>query len=172
MRGATFPRRLQPLAIVTLAAWAAFGCAETKTKVSLVDLNFNLKACLGDANGNVAAASGNVKSTCRATLGEKVPDLPVNACLIIVDVQAPDVPPYYVPLKWSEGKIAPTDPATAELDLPVGHKIRAELLFLAEGATADLCGGGELHSPPRPMAAATPTAAQSSSAFSSSSSPT
>jgi hypothetical protein len=141
MRGATFPRRLQPLAIVTLAAWAAFGCAETKTKVSLVDLNFNLKACLGDANGNVAAASGNVKSTCRATLGEKVPDLPVNACLIIVDVQAPDVPPYYVPLKWSEGKIAPTDPATAELDLPVGHKIRAELLFLAEGATADLCGG-------------------------------
>ncbi len=141
MRGAIFQSPFASLTLLSLAAWAASGCAETKTKVSLVDLNFNLKACLGDASGNVVATGGNVKSTCRETLTEKVPDLPVNACLIIVDVQAPETPPYYVPLRWFEGKIGPSDPASAELDLPVGHKIRAELLFLAEGATADLCGG-------------------------------
>ena len=126
--------------------WAALvfvlvGCAETKTKIKRVDLKVNLKSCLGDANGNVQINGANVKTTCRSVLDENVPDTPVNACLVIVDTQSTDGAPFYVPMKWKGGNLTVTDPARAELELSVGHKIRAELLFFNDQATADSCGG-------------------------------
>ena len=118
-----------------------FGCAETKTKISRVDLKVNLKACLGDADGNVQIGNQNIKSTCRDELVSRVPDLAVNACLILVDTQAEGAPAYYVPLKWKEGALTPADPANLDIDLAVGHKIRSEFYFFGEGATPELCGG-------------------------------
>jgi hypothetical protein len=131
----------KPLLPLAAALVLVAGCAETKTKISRVDLKVNLKACLGDAEGNVQIGNQNIKSTCRDELVSRVPDLPVNACLILVDTQADGTPAYYVPLKWKDGALSPTDPSKLDLDLTVGHKIRSEFYFFGEGATAELCGG-------------------------------
>ncbi|MFZ4738375.1 MAG: MopE-related protein [Bradymonadia bacterium] len=120
---------------------AAAACSETKTTVQYADLKIDVTACLGTADGKVQGPDGEVATTCRARLDEVVPDLPVNACLILQEI-GQDSAQHAVALRWKDGTLTPVDEAP-EIPVPTGREVKAELFFVGEGFTAELCGGDD-----------------------------
>ncbi len=118
------------------------GCEEPKTKVTFVDLKVDLLPCWGKADGTAALSDGTmIETTCRDKIGAAVLDAPVNACLLVIDAAAVAPETLYIPLRYADGVITPTEPASLDTSLTVGLKLKAEMYFFGAGFRAGLCGG-------------------------------
>ena len=118
------------------------GCEEPKTKVTFVDLKIDLLPCWGKADGTAALSNGTmIATTCRDQIGAAVLDAPVNACLLVIDAAAVAPETLYIPLRYADGVITPTEPASLNTSLTVGLKLKAEMYFFGAGFRAGLCGG-------------------------------